>query len=259
MKDALQAAPRKGSRLSGIGIWTALIGIVLAALSGLGARAGFLSPFQSMGAYALGSLLLLVALVTAGLGLLRSRGTAGTASTPATWLALIAGLAVTANNGLVMGQAGGAPGIHDVTTDTSNPPAFVAVLPLRQVDAQNPPDYAGPGSGPEAAAAQKQAFPDIQPLFFNQPANIVFAAARDVVAEKGWTLVDANEADGRIEATAETGWVRFKDDVVIRIQPGRDQTRVDVRSKSRVGRGDMGANARRVRDYLGSLQARLSR
>jgi uncharacterized protein (DUF1499 family) len=53
--------------------------------------------------------------------------------------------------------------------------------------------------------------------------------------------------------------VRFKDDVVIRIQPGRDQTRVDVRSKSRVGRGDMGANARRVRDYLSSLQARLSR
>ena len=86
-----------------------------------------------------------------------------------------------------------------------------------------------------------------------------FETMRDAVAEKGWTLVDANEAEGRIEATAETGWVRFKDDVVIRIQPGRDQTRVDVRSKSRVGRGDMGANARRVRDYLSSLQARLSR
>jgi hypothetical protein len=60
------------------------------------------------------------------------------------------------------------------------------------VDAQNPPEYAGPGSGPEAAAAQKQAFPDLQPLLVNQPANLVFAAARDVVAEKGWTLVDAN-------------------------------------------------------------------
>ena len=79
------------------------------------------------------------------------------------------------------------------------------------------------------------------------------------MADKGWTLVDANEAEGRIEATAETGWVRFKDDVVIRIQPERDQTRVDVRSKSRVGRGDMGVNARRVRDYLASLQGRLAR
>ncbi|MEQ1801369.1 MAG: DUF1499 domain-containing protein [Gammaproteobacteria bacterium] len=255
MKDALQAPPRKGSRLSRIGIWTALIGVVLAALSGLGARAGFLSPFQSMGAYALGSLLLLVALVTAGFGLLRSGGTAGSASAPAAWLALLAGLAVTANNGMVMGQARGAPGIHDITTDTDNPPAFVAVVPLREGDAQNPPEY----SGPEAAAAQKQAYPDLQPLLFNQPANVVFAAAREVVAEKGWALVDASEAEGRIEATAETGWVRFKDDVVIRIQPGRDQTRVDVRSKSRVGRGDMGANARRVRDFLSSLQARLAR
>jgi len=255
MKDALQSTPRKGSRLSGIGIWTALIGGILVALSGLAARAGFLSPLQSMGAYALGSLLLVVALVTAGLGLLRSGGTAGTASAPATWLALLVALAVTANNGMVMGQARGTPGIHDITTDTDNPPAFVAVVPLRAVDAQNPPEY----SGPEAAAAQKQAFPDLQPLYVSRPANVVFAAARDLVIENGWTLVDANEAEGRIEATAETGWVRFKDDVVIRIQPGRDQTRVDVRSKSRVGRGDMGTNASRVRDFLGSLQANLAR
>lgn len=255
MKDALQSTPRKGSRLSAIGIWTALTGVLLAALSGLGARAGMLSPFASMGAYALGSLLLLIALVTAGLGLIRSGGTAGTASRPATWLALLAGLAVTANNGLVMGQARGAPAIHDISTDTDNPPAFVAVVPLRAVDAQNPPEY----SGPETAAAQKQAFPDLEPLLVTQPANVVFAAARDLVAEKGWTLVDASEVEGRIEATAETGWVRFKDDVVIRIQPGRDQTRVDVRSKSRVGRGDMGANARRVRDFLATLQARLAR
>jgi len=255
MKDALQAIPRKGSRLSSIGIWTAVVGVVLAGLSGLGARAGFLSPFASMGAYAGGSLLLLIALVTAGLGLIRSGGTAGTASLPATWLALIAGLAITANNGLVLGQARGAPPIHDISTDTDNPPAFVAILPLRQIDARNPAEY----SGPETAAAQKQAFPDLQPLLVNQPANVVFAAAKDVVTEKGWTLVDASEVDGRIEATAETGWVRFKDDVVIRILPGRDQTRVDVRSTSRVGRGDLGANARRVRDYLSTLKSRLAR
>ncbi len=255
MKDALQAIPRKGSRLSSIGVWTALIGVVLAALSGLGAQAGFLSPFASMGAYTGASLLLLIALVTAALGLIRSGGTAGTASRPATWLALLAGLAVTANNGLVIGQARGAPPIHDISTDTDNPPVFVAVIPLRLVDAQNPPEY----SGPEAAAAQKQAFPDLQPLYISQPANVVFAAAQAVVAEKGWTLVDASEVDGRIEATAETGWVRFKDDVVIRIQPGRDQTRVDVRSKSRVGRGDMGANARRVQDFLSALQSQLAR
>jgi len=255
MKDALQAIPRKGSRLSSIGIWTALVGVVLAALSGLGARAGFLSPMAAFGAYGIGSILLVVAVVTAGLGLLRSDGTAGAASAPATWLALLAGLAISANNAVVTRAGFSAPPIHDITTDTDNPPVFVAVLPLRQIDARNPPEY----SGPDTAAAQKQAFPDLQPLLITQPANVVFAAAKDVVLEKGWTLVDANEVEGRIEATAETGWVRFKDDVVIRIQPGRDQTRVDVRSTSRIGRGDMGANARRVRDYLSALQGRLAR
>jgi uncharacterized protein (DUF1499 family) len=255
MKDALQPIPRKGSRLSRIGIWTALIGVVLAALSGLGARAGFLSPFASMGAYTGGSLLLLIALVTSGLGLIRSGGTAGTASRSATWLALLAGLAVTATNGVFIGKSWGAPPINDITTDTDNPPAFVAVVPLRPIDAQNPPEYAGPN----AAAAQKLAYPDLQPLLITQPANVVFAAAKDVVLEKGWTLVAANEVEGRIEATAETSWVRFKDDVVIRIQPGRDQTRVDVRSKSRIGRSDLGTNARRIRDYLSTLQSRLAR
>jgi hypothetical protein len=254
MKDALQTTPRKGSRLSRIGIWAAVIGVLLAALSGLGARAGMLSPFASMGAYAGGSLLLLVALVTTMLGLIRSGGSAGTASGPATWLALLASIAVTVNNGSVMYQARGAPAIHDITTDTDNPPAFVAIVPLRQGEAgNNPAEY----SGEETALAQKQAYPDLQPLVVSQPVSVVFAAARDVVAEKGWTLVDANEAQGRIEATAATSWVRFKDDVVIRIQDTGSATRVDVRSKSRVGRGDMGVNARRVRDYLGALRNRL--
>lgn len=254
MKDALQLTGRKGSRLSAIGIWTAAIGIVLAIVSGLGARAGFLSPFASMGAYSLGSLLLFIAAITAGLGLIRSGGLRGATSRPLVWLALLAGIAVTANNGFVMSQARGAPGIHDISTDTETPPAFVAIVALREAEAANPSEYAGP----ETAAEQRRAFPDIQPLLVDKPADVVFASAREVAADKGWTLVDASEADGRIEATAETGWVRFKDDVVIRIQPTASGTRIDVRSKSRVGRGDMGVNARRVRNYLHALQARLA-
>ncbi|MEO7386949.1 MAG: DUF1499 domain-containing protein [Gammaproteobacteria bacterium] len=255
MKDALQATPRKGSRLSRIGIWTAIIGVILAALSGLAARTGILPASASMGSYALASLLFLISAVTAGLGLIRSGGTAGTVSAPATWLALLAGLAITINNGVMLQRGMSAPGIHDITTDTDYPPAFVAVVPLRQKDTQAPPEYPGPAT----AAAQKRSYPEIKPLFFSRPANVVFDAALAVVADKGWTLVDSNVADGRIEATAESRWIRLKDDVVIRVQPGRDQTRVDVRSKSRADRGDMGANASRVQDYLDSLNERLAR
>lgn len=254
MKDALQLRPRKGFRLSAIGIWTAAIGIVLAIASGFGARAGLLSPFASMGTYALGSLLLLIAAITAGLGLIRSGGLRGATSRPIAWLALLAGIAVTANNGFVMSQARGAPAIHDISTDTETPPAFVAIVELRQAESANPSEYAGP----ETAAEQHRAFPDIQPLVIDKPVDVVFGSAKAIVADKGWTLVDASEAEGRIEATAETGWVRFEDDVVIRIQPTAAGTRIDVRSKSRIGRGDMGVNARRVRNYLHALQARLA-
>ncbi|MEZ5565320.1 MAG: DUF1499 domain-containing protein [Gammaproteobacteria bacterium] len=254
MKDALQPVPRKGSRMSRIGIWTAVVGVIVVALAGLAARQGILSPLASMGAYTVASLLLLLAAISAAIGLMRSGGTAGTASRTATWLALLIGIAITVNNGLVIGNARKAPPIHDISTDTDNPPAFVAVLPLR-AGARNPPEY----SGPTAAAAQKKAFPDLHPLVVAQPTDVVFAAARAVIADKGWTLVDANQTDGRIEATAETPWVHFKDDVVIRIQPDGAGTRVDVRSKSRVGVGDMGANAARIRDFLGALQARLAK
>lgn len=254
MRDALDSTPRKGSRLARLGIWSAATGAVLLAGSAIGARAGLVPPLTAMLGLAIAGLAMLLAVVFAGLGLARSGGTAGTASRPATWVALLAGLAVTALNVSVIGGARGAPPIHDITTDTANPPAFVAIAPLR-ADAPNPADY----SGPETAALQQQAFPDIAPLRTATPAAEVFARAREVVADSGWTLVEASEADGRIEATAETSWVRFKDDVVVRITADADgQTRVDVRSKSRMGRGDMGQNAKRVRGFLAALEAKLA-
>jgi uncharacterized protein (DUF1499 family) len=60
-------------------------------------------------------------------------------------------------------------------------------------------------------------------------------------------------AEGRIEATARTGWIGFRDDVVIRVTAGGEEALVDVRSKSRVGRGDAGMNARRIREFRAQL------
>ena len=141
------------------------------------------------------------------------------------------------------------PPIHDITTDTVNPPAFVDIVPLR-AEAPNPAEYAGA----ETAELQRAAYPDLQAMEFNDSVVEVFAAAMEVVDDMGWELV-ANEAEeGRIEATATTRWFGFKDDVVIRIQDmDMDGTRVDVRSKSRVGRSDVGANAARIRAFREAL------
>ncbi|WP_404326387.1 DUF1499 domain-containing protein [Aerophototrophica crusticola] len=76
------------------------------------------------------------------------------------------------------------------------------------------------------------------------------AAARDM----GWDIVAVEPAEGRVEATATTAWFGFKDDVVVRVRPEGDGSRIDVRSKSRVGRSDLGANAARIRDYLARLK-----
>lgn len=145
-------------------------------------------------------------------------------------------------------QAKRLPVITDVTTDTANPPAFVAILPLR-ADAPVPSVHPGPA----VAQAQRAAYPDIAPLLLRVPPNDAFVKAASVARAAGWEIVAADPAAGRIEATATTPWFGFKDDVVVRITPAPGGSRVDVRSVSRVGKSDLGTNAKRIRNYLAKV------
>lgn len=142
-------------------------------------------------------------------------------------------------------QAQHVPPIHDITTDLENPPAFVAILPLRR-DAPNPTQY----GGPEVAAQQKKAYPDLQPLFLSASPKEAFSKALKAAHEMGWQVVDSNQEQGRIEATDTTLWFGFKDDIVVRVTQAEQGSRIDVRSVSRVGRSDVGTNARRIQAYL---------
>jgi len=141
------------------------------------------------------------------------------------------------------------PAIHDITTDTENPPAFVSILPLRK-DAANPAEY----GGPEIAAKQKTAYPDLAPAMLPLPPPPAFEQALRTARDMGWTIVDSNPGEGRIEATDTTFWFGFKDDIVIRVAAANQGSRVDVRSVSRVGRSDVGTNAKRIRKFLERLK-----
>jgi uncharacterized protein (DUF1499 family) len=144
------------------------------------------------------------------------------------------------------------PPIHDISTDTQDPPQYVAVLPLR-ADAPNTTVY----GGEKIAAQQRAAYPDLQTYEMNVPPAEAFERALTAVRAMGWDLVAAEASDGRIEATDTTFWFRFKDDVIVRIRPNEaGGSRVDVRSLSRVGGGDVGTNAARIRAYLAELKAR---
>jgi uncharacterized protein (DUF1499 family) len=163
-------------------------------------------------------------------------------------IALVISLSVAAVPLLQYRTVQSVPRIHDITTDTINPPEFVAVAPLR-ADAPNPIEY----QGEEIACQQHAAYPDITTFETDAYPAIVFERALEVVERLGWELVEANPDQGRIEATDTTFWFGFKDDVVIRIQATDSGTRVDVRSKSRVGLSDVGANANRIRRFLDAL------
>jgi uncharacterized protein (DUF1499 family) len=149
-----------------------------------------------------------------------------------------------------------APPIHEVTTDFDNPPAFVDIVPLRvATNAANPPEYVpmieGFGRKVDVMQTQKDVYPDIQPLRFEGTNyEAVFEKALQGVEDMNWTLVSANPQLGRIEAYDKTAWFGFIDDVVIRVESQPMAYEIDIRSKSRVGFGDVGANAARVMKYL---------
>ncbi|MBI3529068.1 MAG: DUF1499 domain-containing protein [Betaproteobacteria bacterium] len=144
------------------------------------------------------------------------------------------------------------PYIHDISTDTASPPEFVAAAKLRK-----PGDHPVTYDGKEVADLQQKAYPDVVTLTTKTPGEKVFEAAKTVIASMGMQLVDADPAQGRIEANQTSLFYGFTDDMVVRITTGTDGTKVDVRSKSRVGRSDLGQNAKRIRAFLQRLKTNL--
>ena len=146
--------------------------------------------------------------------------------------------------------AGDIPAIHDVTTDLANPPQFEA-LTLR---ADN---LAGVGTVENWKKVHAASYGDLRPVTLAKPVAEVTAQVAALAASKGWTVAKSDPVRGHVEATASVSFIRFNDDVVIRIAPTTDGngSTVDMRSVSRVGISDFGVNARRIREFLKDLAA----
>lgn len=183
------------------------------------------------------------------------------------------------------GQASRLPPIHDVQTDWSNPilPSEALLAARAATDAGNPvvaaptvPDYAEarwPGTpGRLVSELQEEAefdpavqedpvdapYPKLDSYMTGAAPDAAFEAILAIVNERGWDVVTANPGEGRIEATETSFWFDFKDDIMIRILPTEEGgSRIDVRSTSRVGLSDLGANAKRVRNLLDEIETAL--
>ncbi len=238
------------SRVATAGLWIAILGAVVLVLTPVAYRTGVVPLRAALyygiaGAAVLGGVATLVSLVGAFLAR-RQPGAPGFGKALA---GVLVGALVFGYPAAQIARARSVPPIHDITTDVADPPAFVALAAALKA-APNGLDYAGAS----VAEQQKQAYPDIAPLKSKLPPAELFAHAARVAGEMGWEVVAAAPQDGRIEATATTRAFAFKDDVAIRIRPDGAGSVLDMRSMSRLGRSDVGANADRIRAFFAKLQ-----
>jgi len=157
----------------------------------------------------------------------------------------------------VKAKAGRLPFIHDITTDTQNPPTFTQAVIDRRAKCSNSLDYIGATIGKSdklVSVAQVKAYPDIRTLVFSDGSDALYKRALATVKTMGWKLASSSEETGIIEATDSTFWFGFKDDVAIRIQASEGGGSIlDIRSISCVGGSDIGANAARIRKFRDKL------
>ncbi len=246
--QSLSAHSLRTSRLALTGFSLSVVCALLASLAGFGSRWG-LWHFRVGLIIMIGVLLGgLVAVVLSLIGATVTRPGGSRRGLVWALLGLLIGLVVVGLPLSLVIRGRRVPPIHDITTDTETPPPFVAILPLRQ-GVDNPSEY----GGAEIARQQRTAYPKVAPLILDVTPEQSFERALTAARDMGWEIIEANPREGRIEATAMTFWFGFKDDVVIRITPAGGGSRIDVRSVSRVGTSDVGANAKRIETFLNKL------
>jgi uncharacterized protein (DUF1499 family) len=145
-------------------------------------------------------------------------------------------------------SAGDAPRIHDITTDTADPATFSVAVQQR-----------GAGSNSldidqDVILQQREAYPNLQTLSSAQSYDDAYNRAVQVTTELGWEIYHEDRNAGVIEAVDTTAVMAFKDDIVIRVRTSAQGSLVDLRSVSRVGEGDLGANAKRIRAFYEAFQ-----
>ena len=185
---------------------------------------------------------------------------------PLAALAIVIPGAVLFQAAQIKAAAQAVPPIHDISTDMQNPPHFSqALIALREASgAENSLDYEGKsvnrdGDPRQVSELQRQAYPDIKPIALNAEPQAAFDAAMRAAQSLDWTVQYADPNAGRIDATDSSFWFGFKDDIAIRISLAQGGgSIVDVRSVSRVGVSDIGANAERIRAFREALTARIS-
>jgi len=240
----MTASGPPSSRLAQLAAALTSASMVLVLIALIGVQVGLLAPMTSFLLFAIGALVggLLSALL-GGIAALVTRGGADPLGSKRALSSLVIGIGL-----LVLVAVAGAPGadappINDITNNLESPPAFDAA---KRTAANRDRDM----GYPESFKAQvEEAYGDLHPFSLDATPAECFADSLQAAKNLGWTLVDSNPGAGTFEAEDRTAIFRFVDDVAVRVRPTSAGCAVDVRSKSRDGQGDLGANAKRIRVF----------
>ena len=254
MTDTAAVTLEPGRKRARIAFIFAVIAVLAIPAMTAGRYGGLWSPVNaipSLLAFLITLLASITAVVMGLIGVLRRKGQAWSAyPVQRSLIALVLGLVIVGVIGTFAAGGGKYPPIHDITTDIENPPVFVALQAER--DAMHAPNTTV--YDPAVGVKQKQGFPDLGPKILPVPAADAFNKAHEAAKAMGWRIAAAEAAEGRIEGVDVTFWAGYIDDIVIRVTAIDDtQSRIDVRSISRVGGGDAGTNGKRIQKYLATL------
>jgi uncharacterized protein (DUF1499 family) len=248
-KSEGEARGGAGSLAAGVALAGGLLAPVSAVMGALLANGGMLTPYDGFRLFLTSIPLALVAVLAGVFALLRARNSPRAGIRRRALGGLVpAVLTVSAILGLALPTVG-LPIINDITTDVNDPPTFV--------HAETLPGNAGTDMAyhTDFAAKQEHAYPSIEPLDLDMPTPKAFERALRAVKGLGNVRVtDVVPQKGRIEATVTSRIFRFTDDVVVRVRRHGTGSRVDIRSRSRDGKGDLGANAARIELLIAAIR-----
>jgi hypothetical protein len=234
--------------------------VVMALVGAIGAGQDWWGKLEGLSVVMAAVVVALVALLFSLIVLLLYRKK-GTAIRNMTLIGLVCSLGFLGVIGYWVNVGRSVPQIHDITTNLDNPPEF-RVLKLRPDDFADVPGrgeakYAGMDAMERWKLLHGAAYGDLRTVSVALPVDKAVALAEQVARKRGWEIAAVRPDEGRLEAVDTVSLFRFKDDVVVRVQPGPGglTSQIDVRSVSRVGRSDLGVNAKRIRGFLKDLKA----
>jgi len=240
-----QGVSNRGALLARLTVTLSTIGLLAAGAGPIAVHAG-LAPLQGLKIFLTGLLLGFLGFLFGGIALLRTRGTEGIQRSRA-WTGTGLGLLLVIVFFIAAAPGRGLPRINDICTDPDDPPSFAAAA---REPANRERDMNYPASN---VAEQRRAYPDVRPILLSQPPAESFARAQRAAGQLGWKTTYSDPGAGVFEAQVTSPIFLFVDDIVVRVRPEGQGSRIDVRSKSRDGKGDLGMNTKHIRAFAQSV------